>query len=106
MVRLLWELSLTTCVGGGRARGARPARLLYVGDLSKSSISGAEGSIMSTATFKGILPTELEGHRGKEIQPGVRLITNPKYIQEKGHWAALANVGGYLCVVQLRVFIR
>ena len=53
-----------------------------------------------------ILPTEMEGYVDKEIRPGVWLITNPKFQPNLGKWTALANVGGALAVVELRVFIE
>lgn len=52
-----------------------------------------------------ILPTTIEGHKGDEISPGVWLITDPTYYPEVREWRALANVGGALAVVVLRVFI-
>jgi hypothetical protein len=52
-----------------------------------------------------VLPTTIEGQRGKEIAPDVWLITDPTYYSQVNQWRALANVSGCLCVVQLRVYI-
>lgn len=52
-----------------------------------------------------ILPTTIEGQRDREISPGVWLITDPTYYPEVRQWRALANVGGALAVVVLKVFI-
>lgn len=57
---------------------------------------------MSTAA---ILPTTSEGQRDREISPGVWLITDPTFYPEPQEWRALANVGGALAVVVLRVYI-
>ena len=53
-----------------------------------------------------ILPTEIEGYADEEIAPGVWLITNPRYQPALNKWTALANIGGALAVVQLRVYIK
>jgi hypothetical protein len=52
-----------------------------------------------------ILPTEIEDCVDREIRPGVWLMTNPRYQPTIRKWTALANVGGALAVVQLRVYI-
>lgn len=53
-----------------------------------------------------VLPTGIEGWVGKEIKPGVWLITNPKFQPNLQKWTALANVSGALAVVELKVSIR
>lgn len=52
-----------------------------------------------------ILPTEIEGHARIEITPDVWLITNPRWQPNLNKWTALANIGGALAVVELRVYI-
>jgi hypothetical protein len=40
---------------------------------------------------------------GVEIRPGVTLIGTPGFHKESGKWRCLANVGGSLCLVELKV---
>ncbi len=49
---------------------------------------------------------ELPKMAGKEIQPGVVLIDEPTPVPGTDKLRALANVGGCLCVVELRIKFR
>lgn len=44
---------------------------------------------------------ELSGMVGKEIKPGVVLLTEPSW---DGKWTAIANVGGMLCLVEVSLW--
>lgn len=53
-----------------------------------------------------ILPTKIEGYKGKEIMPNVWLITDPSFDTKINKWTALANVFGKLCIIELKVSIK
>lgn len=53
-----------------------------------------------------ILPTEIEGWIGREVGPGVFLITNPRWSRFDKKWTALANIDGALCLIEFTVKIR
>lgn len=52
-----------------------------------------------------ILPTEITGYRGREIAPQCFLISNPKFNIKLQKWVALANIGGSLCLIELRAYL-
>ena len=47
--------------------------------------------------------TNLDQLDGVEVRPGVTLIGTPGYHEESGKWRCLADVGGTLCLVELKV---
>ena len=47
--------------------------------------------------------TNLMSLKGKEIEPGVVILENPTPISGTNLMRVLASVGGYLCIVILKV---
>ena len=53
-----------------------------------------------------ILPTKIEGWRGREIGHNVWLISDPTFDPKAQIWIALANVRGLLCLIEVKVSLQ